>query len=141
MIQGGTGAESVADGPLGGWRGGCARALVGRDESGGVGGPERRWVFVPGTSGFDAERRTMAGDVEEQARQTLRNIRKTLRRSDADLSDVVRMRVYLADAADFPRVQPILADEFRDSAPGGTTIVCPLADPRMKIEIEVTARR
>ncbi|KAA0676632.1 hypothetical protein DS843_26545 [Roseomonas genomospecies 6] len=112
--------------------GGCVRALVGD--------AERRWVFVPGTSGFDAEQRTMAGDVEEQARQTLRNIRKALRRSDADLSDVVRMRVYLADAADFPRVQPILAEQFRDSPPAGTTIVCPLANPRMKIEIEVTAR-
>ncbi|OPH17169.1 hypothetical protein D3868_30105 (plasmid) [Azospirillum brasilense] len=102
--------------------------------------PERRWVFVSGTSGFDAERRTMAGDVEEQARQTLRNIRRTLRRSKADLSDVVRMRVYLADAADFSRVQPVLAEEFHDRPPIGTTMVCPLADPRMRIEIEVTAR-
>ncbi|WP_449229080.1 Rid family hydrolase [Azospirillum argentinense] len=112
------------------------RALV----AGGGGAPDRRWVFVPGTSGFDAERRAMAGDVEEQARQTLRNIRRTLRRSDADLSDVVRMRVYLADAADFPRVQPILAEEFRARPPIGTTMVCPLADPRVRIEIEVTAR-
>ncbi len=136
MDHSGIAAESGADGLFGGWRGGCARALVG----GMAGGAERRWVFVPGTFGFDAERRVMAGDVEEQARQTLRNISRTLRKSDADLSNVVRMRVYLADAADFPRVQPILAEQFRDSPPAGTTIVCPLADPRMKIEIEVTAR-
>ncbi|MFC5358690.1 Rid family hydrolase [Azospirillum himalayense] len=136
MDLGGSGADGVAGGtPDGGWEG-CARALV----RVGAGAPDRRWVFVSGTSGFDAERRSMAGDVEEQARQTLRNIRRTLRRSAADLSDVVRMRVYLADAADFPRVQPILAEEFRDRPPIGTTMVCPLADPRMRIEIEVTAR-
>ncbi|GAA4247382.1 hypothetical protein GBZ26_25825 [Azospirillum formosense] len=132
----GSGAEGVA----GGWWGDGARSVMAGSVTGAADAPERRWVFVSGTSGFDAERRTMAGDVEEQARQTLRNIRRTLTRSQADLSDVVRMRVYLADAADFPRVQPILAEEFRDRPPVGTTMVCPLADPRMKIEIEVTAR-
>ena len=127
---------SNAEGASGGWWGNGARTLV----AGSAGAPDRRWVFVSGTSGFDAERRVMAGDVEEQARQSLRNIRRTLRRSDADLSDVVRMRVYLADAADFPRVQPVLAEEFRARPPIGTTMVCPLADLRMRIEIEVTAR-
>ncbi|QCN98993.1 hypothetical protein D3093_27335 (plasmid) [Azospirillum argentinense] len=127
---------SKAEGMPGGWWGNDARALV----AGSAGAPDRRWVFVSGTSGFDAERRVMAGDVEEQARQTLRNIRGALRRSAADLSDVVRMRVYLADAADFARVQPILGEAFRDRPPIGTTMVCPLADPRMRIEIEVTAR-
>ncbi|CAO3458852.1 acetyltransferase [Azospirillum argentinense] len=127
---------SNAEGGPGGWWGNGARTLV----AGSAGAPDRRWVFVSGTSGFDAERRVMAGDVEEQARQSLRNIRRTLRRSDADLSDVVRMRVYLADAADFPRVQPVLAEAFRDRTPIGTTMVCPLADPRVRIEIEVTAR-
>ncbi|AWJ85599.1 hypothetical protein TSH58p_18700 (plasmid) [Azospirillum sp. TSH58] len=132
MDRGGSNAEGMP----GGWWNTGARALV----AGGAGAPDRRWVFVSGTSGFDAERRTMAGDVEEQARQTLRNIRGTLRRSAADLSDVVRMRVYLADAADFARVQEVLAEAFRDRPPIGTTMVCPLADPRMRIEIEVTAR-
>ncbi|MBK3778030.1 hypothetical protein GAY31_28590 [Azospirillum brasilense] len=136
MDLGGSGAEGVASG----WRGDGARALVTGVAAGVADAAERRWVFVSGTSGFDAERRRMAGDVEEQARQTLRNIRRTLRRSEADLSDVVRMRVYLADAADFPKVQPILAEEFHDRPPLGTTMVCPLADPRMRIEIEVTAR-
>ncbi|TWA66541.1 enamine deaminase RidA (YjgF/YER057c/UK114 family) [Azospirillum brasilense] len=136
MELGGSGAGGPAGGtPDGRWEA-RARAL----ETDGAGAPERRWVFVSGTSGFDAERRTMAADVEEQARQTLRNIRRTLRRSEADLPDVVRMRVYLADAADFPRVQPILAGAFGDRPPIGRTMVCPLADPRARIEIEVTAR-
>ncbi|WP_353861878.1 Rid family hydrolase [Azospirillum formosense] len=136
MDDGRSGAGGLADGAPDGRPDVGARAPV----TIGAGAAERRWVFVSGTSGVDAERRTMAVDVEEQARQTLRNIRRTLRRSDADLSDVVRMRVYLADSADFPRIQPILAEEFRDRPPIGTTMVCPLADPRARIEIEVTAR-
>ena len=125
--------------------GGCARALVARSPVNGppVNGPpvNGRWVFVPGTAGFDEAGGAMPDDVAEQTRQTVRNIRRILRRADADLGDVVRVRVYLADAADFPQVAPILAEQFRDIQPASTTIECPLADPRMKIEIEVTARR
>lgn len=122
------------DGPFG-VAGGCARALVARSPVNG------RWVFVPGTAGFDEDGGVLPDDVAAQTRQTVRNIRRILRRADADLGDVVRVRVYLADAADFPQVAPILAEQFRDIQPASTTIECPLADPRMKIEIEVTARR
>ncbi len=115
--------------------GGCARALVARALVNG------RWVFIPGTAGYDQDGGAMPDDVAEQTHQTMRNIRAILRRADADLADVVRVRVYLADAADFTRVAPILAEQFRDIQPASTTIECPLADPRMKIEIEVTARR
>ncbi|WP_448202495.1 Rid family hydrolase [Azospirillum sp. sgz302134] len=110
--------------------GGCSRALV-----------NGKWVFVPGTTGVDHDRRTLSSDVEEQTRQTMRNIRAILRESDADLEDIVRVRVYLADAADFARVAPILVEQFQDIGPASSTIVCPLPDPRAKIEIEVTARR
>ncbi len=109
---------------------GCSRALV-----------NGRWVFIPGTTGIDHATRSFSDDVEEQTRQTMRNLRAVLRKSDADLADVVRVRVYLADSADFPRVAPILVEQFEGIGAASTTLECPLSDPRMKIEIEVTARR
>lgn len=123
-------SDTVFSGGALGPANGFARALV-----------NGKWVFVPGTTGFDHDTRTIPDDVAEQTRQTMRNIRAILRKADADLTDVVRVRVYLADAADFARVAPILAEQFKDIGPASTTIECPLADPRMKIEIEVTARR
>lgn len=100
-----------------------------------------KWVFVSGTTGFDYAAGTISDDVVEQTHQTFRNIRAALREAGADLEHVVRVRVYLADAADFARVAPILGEHFADIRPANTTVVCPLIDSRMKIEIEVTARR
>lgn len=100
-----------------------------------------KWVFVSGTTGFDYAAGTISDDVVEQAHQTFRNIRAALEQAKASLADVVRVRVYLTSAADFERVAPILGEYLGDARPANTTVVCPLIDPRMKIEIEVTARR
>ncbi|MFQ5985409.1 MAG: RidA family protein, partial [Alphaproteobacteria bacterium] len=98
-----------------------------------------RWVFVSGCTGFDYQTGAIADDVEAQTRQTFRNIEAALEEAGARLEDVVRVRVYLADQNDFPRVAPIVGEHFRDVRPANTTVVCTLADARMKVEIEVTA--
>ena len=99
------------------------------------------WVFVSGTTGFDYASGSISDDVEEQAEQAFRNIKGALEEAGTSLADVLRVRVYLADAADFDRVAPILGRHFRDIRPANTTIICSLADRCMKVEIEVTARR
>ena len=99
------------------------------------------WVFVSGTTGFDYAAGTISGDVVEQTEQIFRNISAALAEADASLRDVVRVRVYLSEQSDFERVAPILGRYFRDIRPANTTVVCTLCDPRMKVEIEVTARR
>jgi enamine deaminase RidA (YjgF/YER057c/UK114 family) len=98
------------------------------------------WVFVSGTTGFDYAKGIIAEDVAAQAEQALRNIDAALAEAGAMLADVVRIRVYLAERADFDVVAPIVGNWFRDIRPANTTVVSALVDPRMKIEIEVTAR-
>jgi len=99
------------------------------------------WVFVAGTTGFDYAAMTIVEDPAEQARQALRNIEKALAESGARLADVVRVRYYVPDIADWPRIVPVLGEVFGTIRPAATALVCGLVDPRMKIEIEVTARR
>ncbi len=99
------------------------------------------WVFVSGTTGFDYKAGTISPDVAEQARQTFRNIGVALEQAGSGFADLVRIRVYLADAADFASVAPIVGEFCRTSRPANTTVVTPLIDPRMKIEIEVTAKK
>lgn len=99
------------------------------------------WVFVSGTTGFDYDTMTISADVREQAEQTIRNIGSALRKAGSDLSDVVRVRYILPSAADFPACWPVLKRAFGEVRPAATMIAAGLADPRMKIEIEVTARR
>jgi enamine deaminase RidA (YjgF/YER057c/UK114 family) len=99
------------------------------------------WVFVAGTTGFDYAQMTIVEDPAEQARQALRNIAKALAEADATLGDVVRVHYYVPDADDWPRIVPVLGEIFGMIRPAATALICGLIDPRMKIEIEVTARR
>jgi enamine deaminase RidA (YjgF/YER057c/UK114 family) len=110
--------------------GGYSRAVV-----------DGEWVFVAGTTGFDYALMTISDDAAEQTRQTLRNITAALAEAGASLADVVRIKYYLPDAADWPRIVPVLGEAFGAIRPAATALICGLIDPRMKIEIEVTARR
>lgn len=99
------------------------------------------WVFVSGTTGFDYTRMTIADDVAEQAEQCLRNIQAALDQAGASLADVVRVTYVLPRAEDFPACWPVLRTYFGEVRPAAMMISAGLADPRMKIEIEVTALR
>ena len=99
------------------------------------------WIFVAGITGFDYAAMTIAEDPAEQARQTVRNITAALTEAGVALADVVRVRYYVPDIADWPAIVPVLAEVFGTVRPAATALVCGLVDPRMKIEIEVTARR
>lgn len=99
-----------------------------------------RWVFVAGTTGFDYAAMTISDDIVEQVDQTLANIDAALRDAGASADDVVRVRYFLPDASDFEACWPSLRAFFANARPAATMLVVGLADPRMKIEIEVTAR-
>ena len=98
------------------------------------------WVFVSGTTGFDYTDMTISDDVAAQAEQTLRNIGAALTEAGASFAVVVRVRYILPEAADLPACWPALRAAFGEVRPAATMIQAGLADPRMKIEIEVTAR-
>lgn len=99
------------------------------------------WIFVSGTTGFDYGSMTISEDVVEQTDQCLRNIGQALEEAGASFADVVRVRYILPEAGDFPLCWPSLRCAFGEVRPAATMIAAGLADPRMKIEIEVTARR
>lgn len=99
------------------------------------------WIFVSGTTGFDYAAMTIADGVVAQAEQCLKNIEVALTKAGSGLRDVVRVTYMLPDAAEFPACWPVLRRAFGDIRPAATMIACGLADPRMRIEIEVTARK
>jgi enamine deaminase RidA (YjgF/YER057c/UK114 family) len=96
-------------------------------------------IWVSGTTGFDYATMTIADDVAAQTQQCLRNIEAALAQAGATLRDVVRVRYILPDAADFPATWPALRAAFGDVRPAATMLQAGLADPRMRIEIEVDA--
>ena len=97
------------------------------------------WVFVSGTTGFDYSSMAIADDVVAQAEQCLKNIEAALQQAGSSLQDVVRVNYVLPNGADFEPCWPVLRRYFGSVRPAAMMISAGLLDPRMKIEIEVTA--
>lgn len=108
---------------------GYSRAVVDRD-----------MVYVSGTTGYDYALMVMPDDVADQTRNALATIAKALGEAGSSLKDVVRVRYYLVDMADYDAVVEVVGSVFAQIRPAATMIVCCLTTPEMKIEIEVTAR-
>ncbi|UIK05413.1 RidA family protein [Neorhizobium galegae] len=108
---------------------GYSRAVVDRD-----------MVYVSGTTGYDYARMEMPADAAAQTRNTLGTIEKALKEAGSGLQDVVRVRYYLTDMADYDSIVQVLGETFSEIRPAATMVVCGLTTPEMKIEIEVTAR-
>jgi len=108
---------------------GYSRAVVDRD-----------MVYVSGTTGYDYALMVMPDDVADQTRNALATIAKALGEAGSSLKDVVRVRYYLVDMADYDSVVEVVGSVFAQIRPAATMIVCGLTTPEMKIEIEVTAR-
>jgi reactive intermediate/imine deaminase len=121
FISSGSAFEAVA---------GYSRAVVDGD-----------WIHVAGTTGFDYSKMTISDDLEVQTRQVFANIAAALEQAGATLDDVVRVTYYLAEREYFGKVAPVFGEYFARARPAATAVVCGLVDARMKIEIEVTARK
>jgi enamine deaminase RidA (YjgF/YER057c/UK114 family) len=98
------------------------------------------WVFVSGTTGYDYSRMTISDDIVEQCEQVMKNVVSALTEAGAGIADVVRVKYILPNRDDFEPCWPTLRRYFGTTRPAATMIVAGLADPSMKIEIEVTAR-
>ena len=107
---------------------GYSRAIVAGD-----------WVFVSGTTGFDYATMTIDDDIAVQTAQCLRNIGAALAEAGSSFADVVRVTYVLPDGGEFEQCWPALREAFADVKPAAMMIEAGLSDPRMKIEIEVTA--
>jgi len=99
------------------------------------------WIFVSGTTGFDYDTMTISDNLLDQTEQCLKNIQSALRRGGADFADVVRVNYIVPKGERFADCWPVLRKYFGAIRPAMTMISADLLDPRMQIEIEVTARK
>jgi enamine deaminase RidA (YjgF/YER057c/UK114 family) len=97
------------------------------------------WVFMSGTTGFDYSDMSISDNIADQTDQCLQNIEAALQKAGSSLKDVVRVTYVVPNADEFEQCFPVLRKYFGDVRPAAMMITAGLADPRMKIEIEVTA--
>ncbi len=99
------------------------------------------WIFVSGTTGFNYATMEISDDVAAQAEQTFLNIKAAMEKAGFNLEHTVRVHYILPKAEEFQACWPVLRKFFGEIRPAATMFVAALADPRMKIEIEVTGKK
>ena len=109
---------------------GYSRAIVSGD-----------FCFVSGTTGYDYATMQMPEAVEDQTRNALATIERTLKEAGFTMEDVVRVQYTLTDAELVERVFAVLGETFGEIRPAATMVIAGLIKPEMTIEIEVTAHR
>ena len=109
---------------------GYARAVIDGDR-----------IYVSGTTGFDPATMTFPDGVEAQAEQCFANIAAALAEAGSGLENILRVRIYVASLPEFERIKAIIKANCEAARPANTTIICDLAGPEMRVEVEVTAKR
>lgn len=99
------------------------------------------WVFVSGTTGYDYSTMTISEDVAVQADQCFKNIGWALEQAGVSFADVLKVTYVLPRGEDFETCWPVTRKYLGDVRPAAMMIESRLLDPKMKIEVEVTARK
>lgn len=97
-------------------------------------------IEVAGTTAMDGEVVIGEGNVYEQAIFIFSKIEKVLMQLNAGLRDVIRTRMFVINIDDWEIIGKAHGEFFKDIKPVATMVeVKRLIDPRLLIEIEVTA--
>jgi len=97
-------------------------------------------VFVAGQGPVDPKTgKIVSGDIQEQTKQTFRNIEAILNAAELTLEHVVKVSVFLKNIGDFSRMNEIYATLFKREQPARTTVQASLPLEGMLIEADVVA--
>ena len=97
------------------------------------------FIFVSGQLAVDpVTNQFVPGDIQQETRMTLNNIKRILEGAGSSMADAVRVGVFLADGTEFAKMNEVYAEFFGDAKPARTTIVCKFAAD-IRVEIDCVA--
>lgn len=96
------------------------------------------FIYISGQVAKDENGNMCSGNIEEETRWTIESMRRILQLDGADLGDVVKVTVYLADARNFGRYNKVFAEYFPDGRISRTTVEA-RAVIECKIEMDAVA--
>jgi 2-iminobutanoate/2-iminopropanoate deaminase len=98
------------------------------------------FIFVSGQGPIDPKTNQFEyGDIEQETRLVLNNLKSILEGCEAGLADVVKCSVFLRDGRDFAKMNDVYNEFFGGHKPARTTVETKFANPQMKVEIDCIA--
>ena len=97
------------------------------------------FIYVSGQGPIDPiTDKLTSGDIQDETRQVLKNIRAILEACGATLADVVKCSVFLKDGSEFKAMNEVYTEFFGANRPARTTVVCEFVN-LMRVEIDCVA--
>ena len=96
-------------------------------------------MFVSGQIPVDPATGKMADTIEEQAKQSLTNLKNILEAEGLSLANVIKTTVFLADLNDFAKVNEVYASFFEAPYPARSCVQVAAIPKGAGVEIECIA--
>ncbi|CAB50156.1 RidA family protein [Pyrococcus abyssi] len=98
------------------------------------------FIFVAGQIPIDPETgEIVKGDIKEQTKRVIENIKAILEEAGASLNDVVKVTVYLKDLNDFAKMNEVYSEYFGESKPARVAVEVSRLPKDVLIEMEAIA--
>ncbi len=98
------------------------------------------FIFVSGQLPINpATGQLVAGTIEEQTEQALRNVQAILEEAGASLDSVVKTTLFVRDMSDLPKINEAYAKFFKNNSPARSTVQAARLPKDAGIEIEAVA--
>ena len=98
------------------------------------------FVFTSGQLGMDPASGALLDSIEEQAHQAFKNLSAILTEAGGDLSDVVKLTLFVTDLNDFATVNQIMTQYIAEPFPARSTVEVAGLPKSAKFEVEAIAQ-
>ncbi|MFT4011284.1 MAG: RidA family protein [Nocardioidaceae bacterium] len=97
------------------------------------------YVYIAGQIAARPDGSLVTGDFAAETRAVLENVKAGVEAAGGTLADVAKTTVFLLNAKLFEPMNAVYREYFSDPYPARATVVAPLSNPDLRIEIEAVA--
>ncbi len=95
------------------------------------------FVYISGQIPLNPEGELITGDVSEQTRQSLENLKAILEESGSSLKDTVKVNIYASDMDDFGAINDVYSEYFTTEPPARAFVE--VAGLPKDVDVEISA--
>lgn len=96
-------------------------------------------VYTSGQVYLTPEGKLLEGTIEEQMHQVMKNLQAILEAAEVSFQDVVKTTIYVADMANYGKINEVYGNYFSDPFPARETVCVKELPLGAKVEISMVA--